>query len=461
MGTSNALTALLRVSRPALRRVVYAAIFLASFASYLSTAMKDGALHAPPEAGDGHDFDALAFNIWRHWRFGFDWSDPEWRRPYERVRGYDSLLERRSDYYPTTYRPPGAPALMALVYAVTDRSFAAWRVVHCAIMAGAVTAAAAVSAEIAGMAAALVTMALALTLPLLRLYAHEFRTDVLAAFLVTVLAWMWIRNGKTGWTPVRSVASGLVLGALVATRSIFLLWIPLTMLAPGADRSSGKQAWRGRAISVAVALLVIGPWWVRNCVVLDAFMPFGTQGSLNLPAGFGPRALRFKGLWMSNHGDGVAEIEALKLDVVASEVRLAQYRSALAGRWIRENPLDAMRLMGLHVWQEVKARRLPYPTGAWLLPVAVVAAVYLRRSAGVGVIVLMVAANMLGIALTWSARGQFMMPVQPMLAALAGALAVAVVRTMFELASRFDDAPADEKPHDRIDRLVRAGRRAA
>ena len=89
-------------------------------------------------------------------------------------------------------------------------------------------------------------MALALTLPLLRLYAHEFRTDVLAAFLVTVLAWMWIRNGKTGWTPLRSVASGLVLGALVATRSIFLLWIPLTMLAPGADRSSGKGK-RGEA----------------------------------------------------------------------------------------------------------------------------------------------------------------------------------------------------------------------
>ena len=48
----------------------------------------------------------------------------------------------------------------------------------------------------------------------------------------------------------------------------------------------------------------------------------------------------------------------------------------------------------------------------------------------------MVAANMVGIALTWSARGQFMTPVQPMLAALAGALAVAVARTMFDFAGR-------------------------
>src|SRR4030095_1571000 len=134
-------------------------------------------------------------------------------------------------------------------------------------------------------------------LALPRLFAHEFRTEGIATLLVTLLAWMWIRNGKAGWTGIRCVASGLVLGVLAMSRSIFLLWIPLTMLAPGADRSSGKRAWRGRALSVAVALLVIGPWWVRNCVVLEAFLPFGTQAALNLPAGFGPRALRFTGHW--------------------------------------------------------------------------------------------------------------------------------------------------------------------
>lgn len=429
-----------RLSRPAIRKVTYAAVFLISFASYLSSAVNH-ALHAPPEAGDGHDYEAVAFNVWRHQRYGFEWSEPEWRRPYEGVPRYESLLERRSDYYPTTYRPPAAPALMALVYTVTGRNFAAWRVVHCAIMAAAVTVAAAVSAEIAGIGAALVTTAVALTLPMQRLYAHEFRSDGLAALLVTLLAWMWIRNGKKGWTRRRSVASGLVLGALALTRSIFVLWIPLTMLAPGADRSSGQAAWRGRAIAVAVALLVIAPWWVHNCVVLEAFMPMGTQGALNLPAGFGPRALRFKGLWMSNPGDGAPEIEALNLDVVTSEVRLAKYRTALALRWVREHPLDALRLMGMHVWQEVRPRRLPYPTGAWLLPVAAVAAVYLRRSPGVGVIVAMVAANFLAIALTWSARGQFMVPVQPMLAALAGAMVVAAVRQTVDLAARFRHRP--------------------
>jgi hypothetical protein len=425
-----------RVPRPALRRVVYLAVFLASFGYYLSSAARDGALGAPPEAGDGHDFDALAFNIWKNGRFGFAWSDPEWRRPYERVPGYEGLLERQSEYYPSTYRPPAAPALMAVVYAVTNRNFAAWRGVECALMAGAVTLAAILSVEIAGLVAAPLTMAVALALPLLRLFAHEFRTEGLAALLVTLLAWMWIRNGKTGWTVGRCVATGIVLAVLAMTRSIFLLWIPLTLLAPGADRASGKAAWRGRALTVGVALLVIGPWWIRNCVVLEAFLPLGTQGALNLPAGFGPRALRFKGVWMSNPGDGAQEVDALNLGPVASEVWLAKHRSAVAARWVRENPADALRLMGLHMWQEVKPRRLPYPTGAWLLPIAALGAIVLHRSAGARVVVLMVAANMLGIALTWSARGQFMAPVQPMLAALVGALAAAVARAMIEFGGR-------------------------
>ena len=50
-----------------------------------------------------------------------------------------------------------------------------------------------------------------------------------------------------------------------------------------------------------------------------------------------------------------------------------------------------------------------------------------RRSPGIGVITLLVFMNIVGIALTYSAEGRFMIPVQLLLVALTGALAGAAV----------------------------------
>ena len=109
------------------------------------------------------------------------------------------------------------------------------------------------------------------------------------------------------------------------------------------------------------------PWWIRNIVVHDAFMPLGTQGGVNLPMGFGPRAFRTQGIWASNPGDGWPEIAALNLDIVTSEVMLAQYRQTLALNWMKENPALVVHLMRLHVGQELKpGRRLLFAN--WLLP---------------------------------------------------------------------------------------------
>ena len=117
-------------------------------------------------------------------------------------------------------------------------------------------------------------------------------------------------------------------------------------------------------------------------------MPLGTQGGINLPMGFGPRAFRSQGIWASNPEDGWPEIAALKLDIVTSEVMLAQYRKKLAINWMLEHPAEVVQLMRLHVWQELRPGR---DLSRWLLPGAAVAALFLWRLPGVWVIVLMVA----------------------------------------------------------------------
>jgi len=217
------------------------------------------------------------------------------------------------------------------------------------------------------------------------------------------------------------------MGGLLAARTIFILSAPILAILPGRDKSFGSWfAWKPKAICLVVAIAVISPWWIRNVIVLDAFMPLGTQGGINLPMGFGPRALRFEGVWHSNPEDGWPEIAAQKLDTVTSEVKLAQYRQKLTISWMLDNPRDVVRLMWLHVSQELTPGREFYTK--WLLPLAGVAALVLFRSPAAWTVVFVVCANVLSIAMTYSAHGRFMVPMQPLLVALLSAGLVTVVR---------------------------------
>jgi 4-amino-4-deoxy-L-arabinose transferase-like glycosyltransferase len=415
-----------------MRRTAFAAIFIVSFGIYVQRASSSGALREPPETGDGHDYDAIAFNVWQGRGFGYQWSDEAWRKPYEGIPRYRLLLTRKSDYYPTTYRPPAMPYLLSAVYAVSGRSFTTWRVVNCGVTAGAVTTAAVISAHFAGIPAAVLTAAILLQSRELTRYSGMFMTEPLAALMLALLAWTWVRNAREGWTAGRAVASGIAMGGLLAARTIFILTTPVLLLLPGQDRSFGsKLAWKTKALCLAVAILVISPWWIRNIVVLDAFMPLGTQGGINLPMGFGPRALRHQGIWASNPEDGWPEIAALKLDIVTSEVMLARHRQRLALNWMLANPGQVLHLMQLHVRQELKPGRDFY--SRWLLPSAAVAALILLKFPGTWVLILIVCGNILSVAMTYSAGGRFMVPVQPLLAALVAAALVYVPRQAWTL----------------------------
>jgi hypothetical protein len=420
----------MRANAHLIRRLVFAAIFVVAFGTYVMRIVNSGGLREPPETGDGHDYDAIAFNVWKGRGFGYHWSDEDWRRPYVGIPRYRLLLTRKSEFYPTTYRPPAMPYLLSAIYVVTDRSFVAWRIVNCGITAGAVTTAAVISAQIAGVPAAVLAAAILLQSRELTRYSAMFMTEPLATLMLTLLAWTWVRTATDGWTLKRALASGAAMGGLFAARTIFILTTPVLFVLPGRDVSFGSRfAWKTKAICLAVAILVISPWWIRNVAVLDAFMPLGTQGGINLPMGFGPRALRSQGVWASNPGDGWPEIAALNLDVVTTEVMLAKHRQRLTINWMIENPALVAHLMRLHVAQELKPGRDFF--SRWLLPLAGVAALVMWRSPAVWVLVLMVASNVLSIAMTYSAGGRFMVPVQPLLVALVAALLVFVPRQAF------------------------------
>jgi hypothetical protein len=416
-------------------------IFVIAFATYLVRLERSGRLHDPPEVGDSHDYESIAVNLWHARGYGYYWSDPEFRAPYEGRRGYEGMLRRQSGYYPTAYRPPLFPVLLAGIYAVTDRSFAAWRVVNCALLAGALTLAALIASHFAGVLAAPLTAWLVLQSGQLTRSSQIFMTEGIAAFLVSLLAWLWVANTRRGWSTKRAATFGLVLGALLASRSIFVLWLPLALLIPGSADDGRLARWRRRGLCLLVCLATISPWWIRNIVVTGAFMPTGTQAPLNLPMGFGPRALMYEGLWRSNRGDGVDELLARNLDPFSLEweVQLAKIRSGIALKWMRENPVDVGRLMALHVWQEIRPRNRGM--WDWILPAACAALVLLRKSPGAAGVALMIGANLFSVAMTWGAGGRFMLPVQPLMLALIAAAVVALAMHARRLTPAFGGRP--------------------
>jgi len=256
--------------------------------------------------------------------------------------------------------------------------------------------------------------------------------------MVALLAWLWLRHAKHGWTLKRAVGLGVALGVLIATRSIFVLWLPVALFVPRLSASSGMRALLVPKVACILGcLLIAGPWWVRNIVVTRALMPFGTEGALNMPVGFGPKALQAEGVWHTNREDGADEMwERYQPDMRKFELELAKYRQRLSLRWMQRHPADVARLMWLHVRQELKPHGDLFVDS--LLYLAAAAALLFRRAPAVKVVALMFCANVFGIALTWSVEGRFMVPLQPLLVALVGAMAAVVVRQGMRVLDRVE-----------------------
>jgi hypothetical protein len=232
------------------------------------------------------------------------------------------------------------------------------------------------------------------------------------------------------------VVTGAALGLLILSRSMFVFWLPLAAIMPaGSPVPGGPTRSRIRASSVLACLIVVAPWWARNIAITGAFLPTGSQGHINLPAGFSQRALDNEGRWRSNAGDGAPELEASGIDPysIEYEVRLAQHRFALARRWMLAHPREVVRLMGLHVWQELRPRS---GRTDWMLLVSFVAValVIFHRHPATPIVALVLAAMFASIALTWGSIGKFVVPVLPIAVAMVAAMAVEILTWLRALA---------------------------
>ncbi len=131
--------------------------------------------------------------------------------------------------------------------------------------------------------------------PGLILYAALVMTEPLAALLTLAAFWLAVRDLR----PTR----GLVLGAL--TLGVAALVRPQALLCAPFLAVLVAARWRWRAVAavgaLALALLPVMPWTVRNCRVMDGCALVSTNAGWNLAIGSFPRATgRFETLHASD-----------------------------------------------------------------------------------------------------------------------------------------------------------------
>lgn len=393
---------------------------------------------SPPAPVDGRDYDHLALNLARGRGFVYCWSDPEWRSPYERAensRNYALHLSLEGPCFPTARRAPGYPAALAAVYRIWGRSFQAGRWLGAVALAMAGAIGTFLAMRVGGVAAAgLFTLCFLLD-DQLRFFVGAFMSEPLASLAVMgVLAAhvALLRNPTRG----TAILAGASLGLLMLVRHHFSLLYALGIF----GAAFGAVRWRTlRPLCVAygaAALLVFAPWGLRNCLVLQAPMPLGTQGGHGLAASYGEDAVAGDdGTWNS---DQSARLWA-KRKGKPSDYRFADLARELRSSLELERELALVGQTAVRPWMRRNWRRLPaialvrlraHARGYGALGLAAVACGFAalafaetRRVAMSGFVIMAMTA--LTVALTYEeARGRYAAPVRPV-AYLVGSLGLA------------------------------------
>jgi len=121
--------------------------------------------------------------------------------------------------------------------------------------------------------AGLIAASFYLLWPVAWLFTATPQKDTLAILLVSLIALSLLRL-RAQWRTIEAAKLGISAGLLALTQPAFVTFVPIAALILCRD-------WRlGYAALVAAAVML--PWWVRNWILFDAFVPLTTSSGFNL-----------------------------------------------------------------------------------------------------------------------------------------------------------------------------------
>lgn len=415
---------------------------------------------APPlPHGDGPDYESIAYSIANAQGFQFAWSEPQWQAPYREssLAELYNQFDRHDWPGPTTSRPPLLPLLIASIYQCVPRgpfAFATLRAlsIFALSLAGAFAVITAHSWTKARLQqpnnattsqlenhlpdlAASVALILAAADRTIRRYNTDFLTEPWAALGVAILMVILLNSKPSPQHLSRYASIGIWLALMVLLRSLLIFWLPVLLLfaafqttkppTPNQHEQTRKLHlnWRPPALLLATFLLLVTPWWIRNCYVLNAFMPLGAQGPASLRGGYCDEALADSGNWNPSPEQSIQSkldsIEASKTWSAAQrELALANQATLETIQWIRHHANDLPTLAWRRLITHYGPSRVDHIL--WKLFALLGLILLLKHQPETAKWLLALClADALSIAILYETGGRFLIPLHPLLYALA------------------------------------------
>jgi 4-amino-4-deoxy-L-arabinose transferase-like glycosyltransferase len=282
------------------------------------------------------------------------------------VRGAGFALEGAAGPYPTAFVPPVLPWLTSLLYrAVGHQYFAA--VLLVAVIGGLLPLVlAAFGTRMFGSPTGRLAGWLATVHPLLVFFSGYLLTETpfcVTLLLALLLTAEWVKTPRPG----RAFGAGVAWGLASLTRPTALAlpvlaaawaWLPLGLTVPT----------RGRLHQVAMLMLglalTVGPWTLRNAVVLHAFVPVTTGAGQALLDSNNP------GAWDESAARGGAA-GALRTELLRTEYRglpeaeVDVRARARAIAFLREHARDWPAMAATKLARFWRLRAEAGTTGSW------------------------------------------------------------------------------------------------
>jgi 4-amino-4-deoxy-L-arabinose transferase-like glycosyltransferase len=411
------------------------AVFLCLISLYIIPRHISGDLYLPPGIeGDEHDYDTIAFSLTEGFGFSRATHLTKFLEPYIRNRPNnldDWIKGSITEVHLTTYRPPGLPVVMAATQLLFGRETWPIRVINAVALALAISICCGWIAKISGIASGLVAAFIFATNPTLYYTSVQVMTEPITCLLVVLLAFTLFHRSSP--KPLASsVKVGVILGLLILMRTICIAWLPFVLIAHAVIVFKGVeknylQAVKYSLIVALGCLVLITPWAVRNCIVLNAFMPFGAQGMIELPKGFSDEAWAAKGVWFPSSPIEFTSPDPTRTYGPDFEREAAKQGQAFILKWIKNNPEKAVVLGVTKIWKTIAPVR--FYDSFILIFGWIGLLILIRRPIGWSITAIMIA-NFAAIAATWTVGYRFLVPVLPLLGTLAAFGFVSVLKIL-------------------------------